>query len=305
VLPSGLPQSRATATDAKSVGSWMAPTAANSDLLYIPNTTYVSVFRYRQRDLVGTLQGFNNIDAACSDPAGNVYFVDKSSENVYEFAHGGTITTHTFDDSPYEPVGCSVNPLTGDLAVANSQTNPYGNGNIAIFPEGTGKPKIYTRPLRYYTACVYDDQGDLLTTNGADVNQGESGFAWLAAGARRLTRIKLSGSGLDGVGPIRWDGKYFVILTSRSELTQVLVQNGHGKAVSVTKLGGHGISGGYAIYRKAGAGRGSQVVGVYSSRSSFAAGEVEYWKYPAGGFVFATITGRSLMPTGIAISLKQ
>src|SRR5579863_4443594 len=189
--PSGLPQSRTAATDAEGGGSWMAPTAGNSDLLYIPNTSYVSVFRYRQRDLVGTLQGFNNIVAACSDSSANVYFVDKATENIYEFAHGGTIAINTFEDSPYEPVGCSVNPLTGDLAVANSQTNPYGNGNIAIFPRGTGKPKIYTRPLRYYTGCAYDDQGDLLTTNGADINQGDSGFAWFAAGARRLIRIKL------------------------------------------------------------------------------------------------------------------
>jgi hypothetical protein len=303
--PSGLSQSRTTATDAERGGSWMAPGAGNSDLLYIPNTSYVSVFRYRQRDLVGTLQGFDDIVAACSDSAGNVYFVDEASENIYEFAHGGTMAINTFQDSPYEPVGCSVNPLTGDLAVANTQTHPSGYGNIAIFPQGTGKPKFYTPPLHHYIGCAYDDQGNLLTTNGADINQGDSGFAWFAADARRLTRIRLRGSGLDGVGPIRWDGKYFVIFTSRSELTQVLVQNGHGKVVGVTKLAGHGIAGGYAIYLKQDAGQGTQVVGVYSSRSSFGAGEVEYWKYPAGGYVFATITGRSLMPTGVAISLKQ
>lgn len=301
--PSGLPQRRAEA--AERGGSWMSLGAKDSDLLYVPNTTYVDVFRYRQRHLVGTLQGFTKIEAACSDTAGNVYLVDQTTDSIYEFAHGGTTAIKTFQDSAYEPAGCSVNPITGDLAIANSHKNPYGRGNIAIFPPGTGKPKFHRGPLGGYIGLAYDDQGNLLTTNGANINQGQSGFAWLAAGTTKLTKIKLHGSGLDGVGPIRWDGKYFVIYTSHSELTQVLVQNGRGNVVGATELAGHGIVGGFAIYRKPGARRGTQLVGVYSSRSSFAAGEVEYWQYPAGGFVFATITGRSLMPTGVAISLKQ
>ena len=278
--------------------SWMAPIAGNSDLLYVANTSYVSVYRYGKRNLAGTLEGFDNIQAACSDSAGNVYLVDEASEAIDEFAHGGTTAIDTFQDSPYVPADCSVNPLTGDLAVANTGEKPYGHGNVAIFPQGTGRPKIYTPPLGHYTGLAYDDQGNLLTTGG-------SNLAWLAAGARRLTRIKLRGSSPRGFGAIRWDGKYFVTLTNSRELTQVLVANGHGKVVGVTKLDGHGIAGGYAIYRKPGASQGTQVVGVYSNRSSFAAGEVEYWKYPAGGTVFATITGRSLAPTGVAISLKQ
>lgn len=300
--PIGLPQNRAAYADRGR--SWMAD-KAGSDLLYVPNTTYVDVFRYQRPHLVGTLQGFNDIVAACSDSKGNAYFVDEASENVYEFAHGGTTPIATFQDAPYDPLDCSVDPLTGDLAVANGGKEGGGDGNIAIFSSATGKPKFYVRPLRTYSGCAYDDQGNLLATNGADINEGESGFAWFAAGTSRPTRIKLRGSGLDGVGPIRFDGKYFVIFSSRSELTQVLVQNGHGKVVGVTKLAGHGIRGGYAIYRRSGSGQGTQVVGVYNSRSSFAAGEVEYWKYPAGGYVFATITGRSLEPTGVAISLKQ
>ncbi len=63
---------------------------------------------------------------------------------VYEYSHGGTQSIATLSD-PGSPYGCSVDPTTGNLAVANTTSSGYYGyyGYVAIFPDAEGTATTY------------------------------------------------------------------------------------------------------------------------------------------------------------------
>ncbi|MGA9946057.1 MAG: hypothetical protein WBP75_13570, partial [Candidatus Cybelea sp.] len=116
--PGATTQSRAAATHADNGGSWMAPDATKQDLLYVSDwgTGDVYAYSYPKRKLQGKLTGLMPT-GLCVDKKGDV-FVDNSRE-ILEYAHGGTSPIATLDDSGSYPTVCSIDRVTGDLAVAN------------------------------------------------------------------------------------------------------------------------------------------------------------------------------------------
>ena len=73
----------------------------------------------------------------CSDNSGNV-FIPGNGE-IWGPKHGGTTPISKSKDSGYRGVGCSVDPTTGNLAVANTEASSgSAAGNIAIFTKATG-----------------------------------------------------------------------------------------------------------------------------------------------------------------------
>src|SRR5579863_884632 len=97
--------------------SWMAPEAKNENLLYVSNVSSVTVYAYPSGTLVGTLAGLYKTHGECADAHGNVFITGTSQ--IIEFAHGATTPLKILKDPLYDPQGCSVDPLTGDLAVTN------------------------------------------------------------------------------------------------------------------------------------------------------------------------------------------
>src|SRR5580704_9380706 len=93
---------------------------SSSALLYIssPSNGNVYFLTYPKGKLVGTLTGFQEPFGLCSDTAGNVFIPDSEAGDVVEYAHGGTSPIVTLNDVGYLPADCSVDPLTGNLAVA-------------------------------------------------------------------------------------------------------------------------------------------------------------------------------------------
>jgi hypothetical protein len=155
-------------------GSWMKPGTSGQDLLYTAGGEngrgIVYVYTYPQGALVGTLTGMIQPSGVCTDSAGNVFIVayttgSLGSSTIYEYAHGGTSPVAMLSD-PGVALGCAVDPKTGNLAVANTSdfTNPYEDdwGDIAIYPEARGNPKIYYDDgFPAFYNCGYDNEGNL------------------------------------------------------------------------------------------------------------------------------------------------
>jgi hypothetical protein len=281
--PGAMPQSRAIATHADRRGSWMLPEAKSEDLLYVTTSGHgsfgdggwVSVFSYPKGTLVGTLQAFSDPNGACVDKAGNVFLTDVNDREIFEYAHGGTRAIRTLADTQ-EPGGCSVDPRTGNLAVAN------GDGSVAVYRNGKGDAKTYHDPIlidAYF--CAYDADGNLFV-DGFNYYHSNHNFQFveLPPGRSRFRNIALNETLVTPTG-VQWDGKYIVV--------------------------GDGWSGNHAVYRVTVTGLQGSVKRKVSLAKALPEGywienrrlinpdffsdQVEFFTYPAGGLATKVITG--------------
>jgi hypothetical protein len=154
----------------------------------------------------------------CSDEKGNVFvtaYADDGGGYIFEYAHGGITPTQTIHESDYydQPWACSVDPTTGNLAVANYNTRYYATGDIAIFPNASGQPISYTdSEFSNYISITYDGRGDLFVYG--DKIHAVPGFAELPSGSGNLTNLSVSGL-LKSPWAIQWDGAYLAVLGGR------------------------------------------------------------------------------------------
>jgi hypothetical protein len=148
--------------------SWMSPAAKTiKKLLYVSDgNNDVYVFNYKTRMLVGMIAGYGQFSQGqCVDKLGNVWFTEfgtfSGAGSAVEYAHGGSTPLKSLGTDG-SSIGCSVDPTSGDLAVANSSNAAYGPPNIVVFKNASGTPKTY---YNYYcgipTRPGYDQQGNL------------------------------------------------------------------------------------------------------------------------------------------------
>jgi hypothetical protein len=177
--PGAMAQGHAIAKHIQRSGSWMLPEAKSSDLLYVSATNGDRyVFTYPRGKLVGTLTGFFGGAGECVDSSGDVFLPSLANDSaassiIYEYAHGGTTPIATLNDTGIAS-GCSIDPASGDLAVANiyDTTNPYGArlGSIAIYPGANGTPKLYYDAQYGVLLCGYNNQGRLYVSVASSPN---------------------------------------------------------------------------------------------------------------------------------------
>ena len=182
-------------------GSWILPSAKKSDLLYISDllAQVVDIYTYGHGyKLVGELTGFFNPEGLCVDKKGNVYVTNDTSLGVYqitEYAHGSTSPTRTLNDPDGRANGCSVDPTTGNLAVADFWGPSEIIGNVAVFPKANGPPTSYSNSNIFYDYyCGYDDNGNLFVdgeTEGSVFGLGELAKGAIAASVRLVSEIAL------------------------------------------------------------------------------------------------------------------
>src|SRR5215469_4779527 len=76
----------------------------------------VYMFDYETAKYLGQIapppEGWNEVQGACSDVRGNVYFANTNSSTVDEYAHAGTYLQTIADPGEY-PVACSYDPANG------------------------------------------------------------------------------------------------------------------------------------------------------------------------------------------------
>ena len=206
----GAPQSATTAAHGK---SWMLPEAKGEDLIYLSAAHGVYVYTYPKGKHVGTLTAPDYPAYECADASGDVFITSvagaPSQQGVYEYAHGGSQPINFLPLA--EASACSVDPITGNLAVIAT----YG-GKVYVYPDAQGTPTVYENDIYLMTSPAYDSSGNLFV----DGQYQEAGFALeeLPQGGSSFEDIKVQGS-FDGDTdePILWDGKYLGLGTEQLE----------------------------------------------------------------------------------------
>ena len=167
IAPGAMPAVSASFARAER-GSWMLPEAKSEDLLYAADekTNEVYVYAYPPGPRIGTLTGFSQPGSPCIDAKNDVFVPDDGNARIVEFAHGETKPRAILADSGEAPSGCSVDPATGDLAVANycrpGPPSGCGAASVSIYRAAAGLPKIlHDRHFYRLNDCTYDDAGNL------------------------------------------------------------------------------------------------------------------------------------------------
>jgi hypothetical protein len=284
----------------------MLPEAKSEDLLYVSDTrpANVYVFSAGGRKYLGRVQGLVGEPVRlCSDKAGNVFVTEYGGNDyVQEYAHGGTMPVETLD-VPGWPVGCSVDPTTGNLAVAIRTVNSDTPG-VAIYANAQGSPIVYTNSdFLGIGSCSYDDGGNLFVA-GEDTQQ-RFALAELPSGGSSFIGISLNAKiPSEYMEATQWNDGQLAIgsLTSAKQYSiyRVKISETNGKVISVTQLdaGNDYFSGDTVFYIK-----GSSAILDAEAQSIFK-GRVLFYKYPSsGGPVYGTRKFGSQYLDGITVSV--
>lgn len=290
-----LPLNNATTALAKSHGhSWMLTEAQSGALIYATGGCGgTCVISYSDGALVGSLgTGTPNRSGACSDAKGNVFIAGGST--VTEFAHGGTSPINTLNLPGDEALGCSVDPISGNLAVVFESDN----GDIAIFQNEQGTPSVYQSQLVSFY-CGYDASGDLFV-DGRNSNQSVD-LSELPKGSSSFTRLTIDGTLGDPPAQVQWDGHYMTyqsIDQGRARIVSLSIAGSTATIVHTTRL-------------KRITSRSSQswiyegtVVVPYATKGTKLLNKLGIWKYPAGGKPKQKYTGFPNNPDFQAVTVS-
>ena len=267
--------------------------AASQALLYVSDTITgdVYVFSYPKAKLMQTLTGFTDPAGECVDKNGDVFVANTGQKNIIEYAHGGSSPKATLKDPGYFPVGCAVDPKTGNLAVTNVSPSSNAAGNVVVYlrakgqPTGNYKNAAMPDPL----LCGYDNAGNLFV-DGA--GQGGFAFAELRSGAKKLTNVSLN-QPIANAGGVQWDGSHVAVGDqSTNTIYQFDVSGKTGKMVGSTQLGGATQVFQFWV-------QGGRVIGADAY-----GGDVKIWKYPVGGAA-VKIVGGLYAPLGVTVSFAR
>jgi hypothetical protein len=270
---------RATLVDR---GSWVPPRAKSEDLLYVSDQLFsdVYVFSYPALEPAGTLTGFNLPEGLCSDKRGDVFVTDLLDREIFEYAHGGSKRIWTLRDSGY-PQDCSVDPSTGNLAVAD-----YGSsgtpGDIAVYQNGRGAPVIYRDPTMIsFDNCGYDGSGNLFADGQKYGNA--PGLVELPMHADTLKDIEFKRS-FDASGSVQWDGQHVAVMgNSPRSILRLAISGSKAEVVGRTILNSPKYPLSFWIESN------RLILTYFPLHSKYAA--LGVWAYPGGGTAKKTIHG--------------
>jgi hypothetical protein len=245
MVPLGTVQQRPLGSAATSSDrSWLLPEAKSEDLVYTSdvNLNKVFVLSLRTGKLLGILAFSDTPWGLCNDKVGRVFITHfhqygRVSGEVDEYEHGSSTPVAKMSLPKSESATCSVDPTTGNLAVATSRS-PNGPDAISIFspPLGKAAPQRIGAPgtIALTPYCSYDDHGDLFIMVEQQV--GSNYPQWfldeLPSGGKTLVPIKLTGVG----GFTQWHGSYLAI--GLQNINHVKVSGANGKVVGYTRLSG-------------------------------------------------------------------
>jgi hypothetical protein len=300
--PGAMPQGRAIITHADRGGSWMLPDAASQDLLYVSDSTWVSVYSYPEGKLEGRLRHFYIAQGMCVDKKGDVFVTDLGFNKIFVYAHGSTKRLRTITGYG-GPAGCSIDPGTGDLAASD-----LTDGNVAVYKNARGIPKVYKSASLWEAFwCGYDGQGNLFVDGQNYPSKGQ-GFVFLelAKDGSSLNVITLDQS-MGFPGGVQWDGKHIAVgsfyppPSGRPVIYQFAIKGRKGTKTGTTRLGRLGsvddvkqfwIQNKTVVATNGGAGDGKH-------------GAAIFYNYPSGGKPTEKITKGLVSTQSAAVSLAQ
>jgi len=272
---------------------------AKGPLLYSTDAAYNIVYMIALPSgrLVGKLTGFAEPTGDCVDRNGDVFITDTGHEKIVAFRHGEKQAYKVLPDQGYAPVGCAVDPATGDLAITNCCSDAgSGKGNVAIYGRAKGRAKIYSDPyITQYGFCSYDGHGNLFV-DGIAV---ESAVAELPVRKTRFVDITLNQSlGGTNISGLFWDGDYLAIGSQNSGVIYRFIINGQkGTKIGSVHLNGGKWPGGFWVESV------DNVRNVYAPFWSTGSAGVAVYRYPKGGTPTKKLYA-VLQPFAVAVSLK-
>lgn len=255
-------------------GAWMEPNAKHGDLLYVATGDNVYALSYPHGRLVGALGVAGN--DLCSDAKGDV-FVASSGYVVLEYAHGGTYPLQTLHGGDI-PLGCAVDPRSGDLAVTQEAS---GAGEVAIFADAKEPATWYRDPeIGTFGLCGYDDRGNLFV----DGTGSGSFLAELPRGSSEFRNYSLE-SKFAAYGDVAWDGAHITLSNPTTGfLYRLRFAKASFKVVGTTHIKGWVNSySGHFPYIQTGLANGTFIA------QSSAVAELGQWRYPGGGHARRTL----------------
>lgn len=278
--------------------TWMASDAKRLDLLYVSARTVgeLDAFSFPGGQLEGQVTNLRSPAGLCVDRAGNVWVALQGSGLMEEFAHAGTRPIKKLNPRGI-PVGCAIDPSTGNLAVTTYFSTGSKPGDVAIFKNAAGNPKLYADSQTFYGAyCGYDNKGNLF----ADATRSTQGntflFAELAKGSHSLKNITLRGGRVYFPGQVQWDGKYVAVADQ--------AYNDQSNAAIYRTTGASGKIVGSTVFVGAG-----DIVQLWIQGQTVVAPNISFnrvflYKYPQGGLPRKTIT-QILSAFGATVSLAK
>ena len=282
-VPGAMPQSRAIATHAERGGSWMLPTTATGDLVYVTGgCSGTCVVSYPDGEIVGSLNvGYGLNSGVCSDSHGNVYVADNDatdSASVVEYAHGSTTPIAAFDLPGNSAAGCSVDPTTANVAVMFQGSA----SNVAVFTTPSREPQVYSAPVDGFS-CAYDPSGNLFV-GGLD-SRAQAALAELPKGASGFSQLTISDT-IAGAGQVQWYGKYLSYSSTFGGEPFIYRLNISGTSAELVKTT-HLTSERWLFYPWIYQGK---ILAPYAPHRPYARA-LGVWDYPKGGKVVNKFTG--------------
>jgi hypothetical protein len=293
--------------------SWMLPDAPKiKELLYVSDwgTDDVFIYNYKNGALVGRLTGFAEPYGQCVDKDGNVWITNLDSSAVVEYGHGRAAPLRTLQGAGHS-AGCSVDPTTGDLAVANFDLP----AELQIYKKATGHAKVYKS-----SGCDedmwspgYGAKGNLYVEGS---NYKIATVCELAHGGKKLRGpVKLLNFQIGLGGGVMWDGTHLVLTDqyySGQTLTAVYQvaqeESGNLRETGETVLTDSHCGGGVRVPQPFVAGtkntplnrtQGTAILGGNLQ----CLGRFDIWHYPAGGKPHTTLQSPPTQPFGQSISI--
>jgi hypothetical protein len=295
--PAWLPKPRTVLCRPNREESWMSPAAA-SPLLYVSDigAEDVDVLSYPGGKQVGTLTGFKEPAGVCTDRKGDVFIADGGNNRIVEYAHGGTTPIATLQGGgPGTPLGCSVDPKSGNLAVTNFTSEPSESGSVMIYTKARGAPQRYNALYKTYF-CAYDNGGNLYV-NGFATN-GRVALIEFAKGQSSVTQVGLD-TDSGWAGGLAWNGKHLLM---GDPIADKYVPSRPPNAIYVLSI----VSDIATLEQTMPLGGGEDVIefavrGKTAIAADASNGDVGYYPFPQGGNPTKTLTG-FYEPLGVAIS---
>ncbi|MGC9993601.1 MAG: hypothetical protein ABSD52_14575 [Candidatus Cybelea sp.] len=261
--------------------------AKSQALLYVSSYYgYLKIYTFPQGKAAGSIPISGVPEELCSDKAGDIFVPESYGQIVVEYAHGGTEPIATFPDH-HTPYGCAVDPTTGNLAVTNS------NKDIVVFTRTLAPPALYSNSaLESYYSTSYDDQSNLFAI--AEPFSGGSGLYEVKKGSSTIHQVSVPFT-ICCPNPIRWDGTYLAVAGSHQSNNAIIyrLKISDYKATVEGKLT---LDGGASYVSQIWIdGKNLITTADYSE-------DIGFWKYPAGGAAWKTLTNAGPDINGITVS---
>ena len=278
--------------------------SSNGDLVYLTTARAVIIVSYPQGQIVGSIPWYSQSSYICSDPNdGNVFIPE--GDTIYEYAHGGTSPIATLSGlAGYNVAGCSVDPTTGNLAVATTLINgSSAKGAVLVYPGAKGAPTSYTdKKLHLFDYPAYDDAGNLFVTS--DTRAGGFRIAELPVGKGQFRHITLPGDFIF-LDKIQWYGGYLTF--ERDDVS------GGGSVIDQVQISGRTATVVNSVPLLRATNRyfwiqDGSVIGQYDIVKARGNRAIAVWPYPSGGHptthFYGVTKGREDYPWDLTVSVS-